>query len=205
MFYVTTQPRLCLSRVDYLVLSCSVFNLSINIEIIDLPGFGLVSGSSCLLLFSGETDLKIALALIRCVKLLRLFPRVRSMNCQVNWAYASSLPGVRTYLRLSTLSYWELKTTTTTHRCYSARLMDDGFIKQQKSSFFKTNGNWPWWSENSDFNHQSAPFLLLYLKSSFQEGFVKTLITLIYIYGYPQLLDLSESFIHSLYLISNSP
>ena len=50
----------------YLVLSCSVFNLSIKIEIIDLPGLGLVWGSSRLLLFSGETDLKIALALIGC-------------------------------------------------------------------------------------------------------------------------------------------
>ena len=48
----------------YLVLSCSVFNLSIKIEIIDLPGLGFVLGSSRLLLFSGKTDMKIDLALI---------------------------------------------------------------------------------------------------------------------------------------------
>ena len=35
-----------------------------NIEIIDLPGFGLVWGSSRLYLFSGWADLKIALALV---------------------------------------------------------------------------------------------------------------------------------------------
>ena len=35
-----------------------------NIEIIDLPGFGLVLGSSRLYLFSGWADLKIALALV---------------------------------------------------------------------------------------------------------------------------------------------
>ena len=41
----------------------SVF-LENNIEIIDLPGFGLVWGSSRLFLFTVETNLKIALALV---------------------------------------------------------------------------------------------------------------------------------------------
>ena len=42
----------------------SLVFLENNIEIIDLPGFGLVWGSSRLFLFTVETNLKIALALV---------------------------------------------------------------------------------------------------------------------------------------------